>query len=190
MLDKKDIIIGAMTILFALSAIFSAISMEYDSNANNELVFSLLEFSKADYISAGQSFNSWLLTQNSLSENNEMLRSNWICSISLLYMKSPNPDQQLLDEFTKLCLNNMTELQEYASSNELGLNNSKQLLETYNSITPLEDLNSNLKNYISYSKTARIYKYISWGLFLMGFLIFYFYFLKYLFEKGGSHGHK
>lgn len=187
MLDKKDLIIGAMTILFALSAILSGISMEYDSNANHELVFSLLEFSKADYISASQSFNSWLLTQNSLSENNEMIRSDWICSISLLYMESPNPDQQLLDEFIKLCLNNMTELKEYTNSNELGLNNSMQLLETYNSITPLEDLNSNLQDYISYSKTARIYKYISWALFLIGFLIFYFYFLKYLFEKGGKH---
>ena len=183
MLDKKDLIVGGMTILFAISAIFSAVSMEYDSKANNELVFSLLEFSKADYISAGQSLNSWFITQTSLNENNEMVRTNWICSVGLLYMESPSPNQQLLDEFVKLCLGNMTQLEEYQTFKETGWNNSIQLMDTYNSIQPLQNLNSNLENYISYSKSARNYKYLSWGLFLVGFLIFYFYFLKYLFNK-------
>jgi len=190
MFDKKDLIICGMTILFVISAIFSAVSMEYNSKANNELVFSLLEFSKADYISAGQSLNFWLLTQTSLNENNEMVRTNWICSVGLLYMKSPNPDQQLLNEFVKLCLGNMTQLEEYQTFKEKGWNNSIQLMDTYNSIQPLQDLGSNLENYISYSKSARMYKYLSWGLFLVGFLIFYFYFLKYFFDKGRYHEHK
>ena len=183
MLDKKDVIIVGMTLLFALSAIFSAISMEYDSKANNELVFSLLEFSKADYISAEQSLNSFLITQSSLNENNELARTDWICSVGLLYMESPNPDQQLLNEFIKLCLGNMTQIQKYQTFKEREWNNSMQLRDLYNSIQPLQNLNSSLEDYISYSKNARIYKYVSWVLFLFGFLIFYFYFLEYLFRR-------
>jgi hypothetical protein len=105
-------------------------------------------------------------------------------------MESPNPDQKFLDEFVKICLGNLTQLKEYKISSELEWNNSKQLTTLRNSVQPLDELGSNLENYTSYSKNARTYKYISWALFLMGFLIFYFYFLKYLFDKGEHHESK
>lgn len=183
MLTKKEIIAIVISVLFTLSAVFSGISSEYNSKADEKLLFSLIEFERANYITNHELVNLLLVNYGSLRENKEYAMRSWTCSFALLYKDSANADQNLFRGMAEQCLLDLDNLKYYQESQLSGMNKTIELSELYKSIKPLEELSSNLEDYIYYSKLSTRNKYVGWLFFFMGFLIFYIYFLKYLFKN-------
>jgi len=183
MLEKREIITIVISLFIGFSAILSAVSTEYDAKAEKELLFSLIEFEKANYISENQIVSLSLMNADSLNENKEFVMRSWICSFALVYKDTISPDQELLADIAEQCLLDLNKVEDSKNLQSYGMNQSLQLSEMYKSIKPFEELTNNLQKYFDYSKISRYTKYVSWILFVMGFLIFYYYFLQSIFIR-------
>jgi len=157
------------------------VSQNHDNDATNSLISSVIRFETSGYISYRQLINFDLLNSNSIDKEIEFSRRNLICSTLVVYKEFNGPDSNITQDAFNQCMGlSLTSLLE--QENKI-INQSYSLQNLSDSIDPISETANNFKEFSNQRNRARIWQDVGYSTFGLGFLIFYYCSLEYIFMR-------